>query len=120
MIFVQMKEQDLIKLFLPEGILDYFTVTEIKKEFENYFISLEENNIPPEQYKDTKLVAHGFHNTATIQDFPLRGKPCFLLVKRRRWIIEKTGKVVSRDWNLVAHGTRITQEFALFLKGINR
>lgn len=115
-----MSEIDLISLILPDGILEYFRVTEIKKEHETYFISLEEKNIPPDQYKNTKLTSHGFHNTATIQDFPLRGKPCFLLVKRRRWLQEDAGKVVSRDWDIVAQGTRITQDFATFLKGINR
>jgi hypothetical protein len=30
------------------------------------------------------------------------------------------GKVVFRDWNLVADAARVTQEFASFLKEINR
>lgn len=115
-----MKEKDFISFLLPEGILDYFKLKEIKFEDDIYHISLEEKNIPPKQFKGHKLIAHGFHNTATIQDFPLRGKPCYLLIKRRRWLDEDTGKVVSRDWELVAKGTRITKDFAAFLKGIDR
>lgn len=114
-----MNELDLLNLVLPHGVLEYFRVTEINKENESYFISLEEKDLPPEQYKGNKLISHGFYNTVTIQDFPLRGKPCFLLVKRRRWLNKDTGKIVSRDWDIVAKGTRITQDFATFLKGIN-
>lgn len=32
---------------------------------------------------------------------------------------QDTGKVVYRNWELVAKGTRITQDFAAFLKGIS-
>lgn len=115
-----MDEQELISLILPAGILQYFRVTGIKKEHETYFITLEEKNITPEKYSGQKLLSKGFFDTITIQDFPLRGKPCYLRVKRRRWTIEETGTIVSRDWNIVAQGTRITQDFADFLKGINR
>ena len=55
-----------------------------------------------------------------IEDFPLRGHTVSLYVKRRKWTIQDTNKVVSRDWDLVAKGTRKTHEFASFLKEINR
>jgi len=48
----------------------------------------------------------------------LRGKPVLLHIKRRRWTLVDSGEVIKRDWNLVAKGTRITSEFASFLKGI--
>ncbi|MGL6014937.1 MAG: ISAon1 family transposase N-terminal region protein [Selenomonadaceae bacterium] len=32
-----------------------------------------------------KLLSKGFYEPVTIQDFPLRGKACYLKVKRRRW-----------------------------------
>ena len=57
---------------------------------------------------------------ATIQDFPLRGNTVYLHVKRRRWFDNKTKQVVQRDWQLVAQGTRMTEEFAAFLKEISR
>ncbi|WP_346821530.1 ISAon1 family transposase N-terminal region protein [Rapidithrix thailandica] len=52
----------------------------------------------------------------SMQNFPLRGKPCYLKIKRRKWLHETTGKNISRDWHMVATGTRMTEEFALFLK----
>jgi len=48
----------------------------------------------------------------------LRGKPVLLHIKRRRWTLVDSGEVIKRDWNLVAKETRITSEFASFLKGI--
>jgi hypothetical protein len=114
-----MNDLKLIELILPEGILEYFEVVSVEKDRDSYIIYLDEKNLPPSQYKDEKLVSKGFYETVTIQDFPLRGKACFLKVKRRRWEKEK-GETVSRDWDLVAKGTRMTKEFASFLKAIHR
>ncbi|WP_445297855.1 ISAon1 family transposase N-terminal region protein [Flavobacterium oreochromis] len=50
----------------------------------------------------------------------MREYKVYLHIKRRRWLNLSTNKVVFRDWNLVAKGTRLTQEFASFLKEINR
>ena len=42
------------------------------------------------------------------------------MVKRRRWLNKETKEVISNDWNLIAKGTRMTDDFAtFFLKGIN-
>jgi len=115
-----MKELDLLQLLLPEELPEYFTLTKSTKSDSGYIIYLEEKNIHPKQYKANKLISKGFYEPITIQDFPLRGKPCFLKVKRRRWLNEDTGEIVFRDWNIVAKGTRLTSDFATFLKGINR
>jgi len=66
------------------------------------------------------LIAHGFHNEITIQDFPLRGKTVLLHIKRRRWFDKTSKKIVQRDWNLVAIGSRMTSDFADLLKEINQ
>lgn len=115
-----MKDFDLLKLLLPSDLLFYFELLSFKSTDDYITLFLEEKNIHPEQYKTKKLTSKGFYEAVTVQDFPLRGKPCFLNVKRRRWLIEDTGDIVSRDWNMVAKGTRLTRDFALFLKGINR
>lgn len=113
-------DQSLIELFLPEGILEYFKVTSVKKKEDSFQISLEEKNITPDEYSGQKLLSKGFYDVITVQDFPVRGKACYLKVKRRRWTVESTGHVVSRDWSLVAKGTRLTEEFASFLKAVHR
>lgn len=115
-----MENIEILSLLLPQELLEYFDVTKAEKTEESLVIYLEEKNIPPEKYADNKLVSKGFYDPKTVQDFPLRGKPCFLNVKRRRWTNLDTGAIVCRDLSLEAYGTRITQEFASFLKGINR
>jgi hypothetical protein len=117
---VFMKEHELMALLLTEGMLDYFEVTQIETQSESYTIHLSERNIIPELYKNDKMLSKGFYEPVTIQDFPLRGKACYLKVKRRRWQNETTGMIVMRDWNMVAKGTRMTVEFASFLKAFNR
>ncbi|WP_346883119.1 transposase [uncultured Algibacter sp.] len=105
-------------LLLPEVIVNYFDLTkhEIKAEEIHFYFT--ELNIIPDEFKDIKLHSKGFFPEATIQDFPIRGKDVYLHITRRRWLNQVTGKVVTRDWDLVAKGTRITSEFATFLKEI--
>ena len=59
---------------------------------------------------------HGFYPEQTIHNFPLRGKVFDLFVKRLRWLNATTQEVVSRDWDLIAKGTRFMKEFASFFK----
>jgi hypothetical protein len=118
---MQMKEGfDIAQFVLPQGILDYFILKEVKQLSNELHISLEEKNILPQEYKDNKLSSKGFFEEIRVQDFPIRGKAVYLLIKRRRWFNEDLGVNVFRNWELVAQGTRMTKEFALFLKAINR
>ena len=62
------------------------------------------------------LRVKGFYDPVIVQDFPLRGKKVFLNIRRRRWILKKHNEYISRNWRMVAEGTRMTQDFASFLK----
>lgn len=108
----------LIKLLLPEELFNYFDLIHLEIIDNEVHAYLDEEDIKPEEYKNEKLTSKGFHSAITIQDFPIRDKPLFLHIRRRRWIIESTGQVVSRNWDTVAKGTRLTKEFATFLKGL--
>ena len=107
-----------IKLLLPEELFNYFNLTHLEVIENEVHAYLDEEDIKPLEYTNEKLTSKGFHTTIIIQDFPIRDKPLFLHIRRRRWLIESTGKVVSRDWDTVAKGTRLTKEFATFLKGL--
>lgn len=117
-----MEEQykDLLAALLPEGILDYFELTHFKKDDTGLYIHLEERNSLPQEFKDQQQLYHskGFYPQVTIQDFPIRGRKVFLLIKRRRWEHQQTNEVVQRDWHLVQKGSRMTAEFAAFLKAV--
>src|SRR5690606_13599782 len=106
----KMEETGYLKLLLPEGMLDFFKITSAELKDDAYYIYLEELNIRPDHLKEAKLTSKGFYDEVTVQDFPLRGKACYLKIRRRKWLNEETGKNVSRDWNLVAEGTRMTGE----------
>lgn len=111
--------QELIKLLLPTEIFEYFEIVDIQVKDKLVDVHLNEINNPPAEYSDKKLTSKGFHSSIAVRDFPIRDKSLFLHIKRRRWFIESSNQVVSRDWKLVAKGTRYTQGFATFLKGLH-
>ena len=109
---------DLVNYLLPEGILEYFDITKHESTEDKIHFYLEEKNTLPQEYESELSHSKGFSPEIIIEDFPLRGKSVLLHIKRRRWTLVDTGKIVKRDWDLIAKGTRITSEFASFLKGI--
>lgn len=109
-------------MILPEAICEYFELTKLNKDDQREVMDLylQEINSIPQEYSNNKLTSKGFFEEVTIQDFPLRGYKVFLHVKRRRWLNEDTGQVVFRNWDVIAKGTRITKDFAAFLKEISQ
>ena len=105
-------------LILPKEILEYFTVTNLLIQAKEVHLYLDERNEVPDVYGNEKLISKGFYPEAVIQDFPLRNKALYLHVRRRKWEVESTQKIVSKTWNLTADGTRYSNEFATFLKGL--
>lgn len=112
--------KSLIELILPNSVEEYFELLRVNKSNDTIDIYLKELNKTPEEFAANKLTSKGFFKEVTIQDFPIRGFQVYLHITRRRWLNEDTGKVVFRDWGLVAQGTRITKDFADFLKAFNR
>jgi hypothetical protein len=112
--------EQLASLVLPEGLLAYFTIHRIERIADAYHIYLEEINQKPIEYGSDNLASKGFYEEINIQDFPIRGNKVYLHIRRRRWVNQTTGDIVNRDWDLVAKGTRMTQEFASFLKELAR
>lgn len=111
---------DLLKLLLPELLVTHFDIVSHSIEKDTVHLYFEEKRDAPKEEKRRTLIAHGFHKETTVQDFPLRGKKVFLHIKRRRWLDKTSKEIVQRDWNLVAQGTRMTIEFAAFLKVLNK
>lgn len=111
---------DLLKLLLPELLITHFNIVSHSIEQDTVHLYFEEKKDTPQEEKHRSLIAHGFHKEITVQDFPLRGKKVFLHIKRRRWLDKTTRQAVQRDWNLVAQGTRMTIEFAAFLKVLSK
>ncbi|MEO2069867.1 MAG: hypothetical protein ABGW99_10815 [Zunongwangia sp.] len=122
-------EFSLLSLLLPEGILEYFDIVGFDKKpikhvlYENRLtIYLEEKKQIPSKYRDCKYKASGFMEPRIIEDYPVRDNLLSLNLKRRRWdvLLDKKWVKVSREWDeFIAQGTRISKEFAAFLKEID-
>ena len=120
-------ENSLLSHFLPAELLVHFTIVSLKelgavatKEL-FYEISLEENNEIPKKYEAGNYESKGFYTEVTIQDFPIRGKAVYLLIKRRRWRHKSNPKdIIRNDYSFIAEGSKLTKELADFLKGTGR
>ena len=115
----QVDYKSVLSLFLPQGILDYFDIVDYSDMGSYYLISLEERKVIPLEHSHIKLVSYGLYPETVITDFPARDRTVYLKIRRRRWEDPLTGKTYSRNWDLVAEGTRITKEFGAFLKELH-
>jgi hypothetical protein len=120
-------ETTLLRYFLPEKLLEHFSITHVeelgcvstKKMFLE--IHLEEVNTIPSGYDPSQYESKGFYPPTTIQDFPVRGKAVYLVIKRRRWRHkDRKDEIIYNDYSLIAEGSRITKELSFFLKGTGR
>ena len=100
---------DLAKYILPEELFRYFTLCQVEESTDGLHFHFDELNIFPAEFTGEDMSSEGFHDAGVIKDFPFRGKPLYLHVRRRRRLNKTTGDVVSRDWKLVAGGTHYTQ-----------
>ena len=110
----------LLKLFLPDFILANFTITGVIEDPDTFHIHLEEINNLQSELESIKVHSKGFFPEITVQDFPIRGHKVFYHIKRRRWINTQSNELIYRNWTLIEKGTRMTGEFAAFLKEINQ
>jgi len=66
--------ETLVRLILPEGVLAYFELMDVRpSEGGQLNIYLEEKNQPPSGYEKSQLESKGFLPETAIQDFPIRG-----------------------------------------------
>lgn len=114
----QSQYKALVEAFLPKDLFQYFEITNVRITEKEIQVDLDELNTPPSSHKNIKLTSKGFHAPVIVQDFPVRERAVFLHVRRRKWQEERTGKIISNNWDTVAKGTRFTKGFASFLKDV--
>jgi len=120
-------DKELLKYFLPAGILENFEVKGITEFYDGrekcdaLKIELEEINQLREPYTASEYESKGFFPERTVQDFPIRGKAVYLLIKRRRWRHKiNKNEEVHNDYTFIAKGLNLTQEISDFLKSTGR
>ena len=112
--------KDLVNVLLPKDILEHFDLVGFDQTQGELKIHLEEKNITPHKYKNEHIRANGFVPEVEIKDFPIRTNFVTLCVKRRRWLLVKENKKVMNDFAIKSPGTRLSTEFADFLKELSR
>lgn len=110
--------ESLLSIILPKEIFTYFDVLKIDVLENAIHVYVDEKNILPYGMPKKDYHTKGFHPESIVQDFPLRDKPVFIHVRRRKWQNIKTMEIVSNTFKLTSKGTRYSSEFASFLKGI--
>ena len=116
-------KDELLWAFLPEGLEEYFDVESFKKDEQKIKIVLIEKNIlptemPPEYHK--KKVINTVLNDMQMDDFPIRGRKCEIVLRRRWWKFEGVPRMLMRSIDLFHPGMRFSKEFAAFLKDLDR
>lgn len=116
-------EKSLLSYFLPEQLLQHFEILKIEElgdittKKDIIQITLEEINTIPNGYNPAEYESKGFYPFKSIQDFPIRGKALYLVIKCRRWRNkEDKNKVISNDYSFITEGSKLTQELSDFLK----
>lgn len=113
-----MEIEQLLRYLLPQEIFEYFDLVAIQERDNQLELSLDEKPIKPTAYSDKDLSMYGFDEPVRIQDFPIRERSVYFIVRRRKWRDKSTGKIYSNRWDLTASGTSYSKEFADFLKEI--
>jgi hypothetical protein len=118
---------DISALFLPKYLLEHFDVKKVLELGDCstkqmiFEIHLEEKNKLPPGYNSSDYESKGFYCSKRIQDFPIRGKALYLVVKRRRWRLKKDKTTeIKSDYSFISENSKLTKEISDFLKGTGR
>jgi hypothetical protein len=115
-----------LSIFLPDSLLNHFdllNVTELGEVSSKkmiYHIELAEKNDLPKGYNRLNYESKGFYPEKTVQDFPIRGKAVYLVIKRRRWREKQSRIEIKSDYSFIAEGSKLTIELSDFLKDTGR
>jgi hypothetical protein len=115
---------ELIKLFVPDYILEHFeyeSLTELSGVIRIVLVEKQDpEHLPKSILNKGQVVSDGFMNPLELQTFPTKGKEVFLLLKRRRWKIKGSSKSYFNTYDFHQEGMKATREFGAFLKEIGR
>ena len=105
--------KELLALLLPDFIVNHFSFVASNSSEEELHLYFEELN-DSKCFESNSVESKGYHKEIIIEDFPLRGRLVYFRIKRRRWRNTETKEELHKDWNYIAKGTRMTEEFATF------
>ena len=116
-------KEELLWAFLPEGLEEFFEIESFEKDEKSFKITLIEKNVlpieMPAEYHGKKVI-NTVLNDIQMDDFPIRGRKCEIILRRRWWKFEGVDRMLMRSMDIFQPGMRFSQEFAAFLKELDR
>jgi hypothetical protein len=83
-------------------------------------IYLDEKNKIHNTASSEDFESKGFLPSSRVQDFPIRGKAVYFLIRRRRWRHKTSKQEISNDYSFVSKGEKLTEDISDFLKATVR
>ena len=81
-----MKTSEAFCMFLPAGLEELFEMVRFERTALAYDIWLDEKKQrSDEDFRNPNIVARGYTDYVTIQDYPLGGRPVFLHLRKNKW-----------------------------------
>lgn len=108
----------LFKVLFPEVISMHFEIKAVKELKDRIEIRMDElaELVPPALASCSEICLDGFCNALELQSFPLKGKPVYLKLYRRRWKQKGATQHFSNTYDIHPDGVKATKDFASFLK----
>jgi hypothetical protein len=106
---------DLLSVLISSSLSNFTLVT--VEEFPSYIIlHLEENpsNLPQTLQNTANVVLDGFLNPVDIQTYPLKDKPVFFRIFRRRWKVSCSPEYQYNQHSLHPVGVKATFDLLIF------
>lgn len=117
---INMDSNELLKLIAPEEIINYFNLINVKETSQCYEFNFEEKeDLIPSSLQGQTVVLDGFCEPLSLLSFPLKIKPVYLVLKRRRWKPKGGGPHHSNEYYFNHPHIKATKEFAAFLKEVH-
>lgn len=115
------EQRSLAEVLLEKEWLEAFEIKDIQEKPKEWNIVLEEKEGKiPKEAEGRLVIQKGFVNRVEVLHASLRNKPLYITFKRRRWREKKTQKDYVNQYDLHPKGTKLSYEFAGYLKKITR
>lgn len=89
-----------LSILIPDEILQSFELRKvIENESELLFDLEEKETCIPIDLKGKEVVLNGFLNSTTLQSFPLKGKHCYIHLRRRRWKLKSSSDAEIKSYH---------------------
>jgi hypothetical protein len=110
-----------LSILIPDEILQSFKLRKVIENDSELLFDLEEKETCiPIYLKGKDVVLNGYLNSTTLQSFPLKGKHCYIHLRRRRWKLKSSSDAESKsyhnEYEYTSSGTMATKAFGAFLK----